>query len=116
MREIPLGSDGDFKEVALVDRANAELANDLGNLLQRCLSMAAKHNGGRLSAGAGGAGGLQEEDIALLEEAGALLEVVRKKDSITYIIILVKGGGRFTRFTRTFCLKWLRTSSSLCIC
>ena len=83
MREIPLGSDGDFKEVALVDRANAELANDLGNLLQRCLSMAAKHNGGRLSAGAGGAGGaggtggLQEEDIALLEEAGALLEVVR---------------------------------------
>ena len=100
MREIPLGSDGDFKEVALVDRANAELANDLGNLLQRCLSMAAKHNGGRLSAGAGGAGGaggLQEEDIALLEEAGALLEVVRKKDSITYIIILVKGGGRFTR-------------------
>ena len=94
MREIPLGSDGDFKELALVDRANAELANDLGNLLQRCLSMAAKHNGGRLSAGAGGAGGhtLQEEDIALLEEAGALLEVVRKKDSITYMIILVKAG------------------------
>jgi methionyl-tRNA synthetase len=80
-----------------VDRANAELANDLGNLLQRCLSMAAKHNGGRLSAGAGGAGGagghtLQEEDIALLEEAGALLEVVRKKGSITYMIILVKAG------------------------
>ena len=72
-----------------MDRANAELANDLGNLLQRCLSMAAKHNGGRLSAGAGGAGGhtLQEEDIALLEEAGALLEVVRKKDSITYMNI-----------------------------
>ena len=80
-----------------MDRANAELANDLGNLLQRCLSMAAKHNGGRLSAGAGGAGGagghtLQEEDIALLEEAGALLEVVRKKDSITYMIIVVKAG------------------------
>ena len=39
MREVPFGHDGDFSERALVNRINADLANDLGNLLHRTLQM-----------------------------------------------------------------------------
>jgi len=43
MREVPLGSDGDFSHEALIGRYNAELANDLGNLLNRTIGMVDKY-------------------------------------------------------------------------
>ena len=43
MREVRFGNDGDFSRAALVRRANGDLANDLGNLAQRALSMIAKN-------------------------------------------------------------------------
>jgi methionyl-tRNA synthetase len=39
LREVPFGYDGDFSREALVGRINSELANDLGNLLNRTLTM-----------------------------------------------------------------------------
>ena len=39
LREVPFGNDGDFSERALVGRINSDLANDLGNLLNRTLQM-----------------------------------------------------------------------------
>ncbi len=46
MREVPFGNDGDFSELALVGRINSDLANDLGNLLNRTLKMIDTYRGG----------------------------------------------------------------------
>ncbi|HUH00667.1 MAG TPA: methionine--tRNA ligase [Kofleriaceae bacterium] len=50
LREVPLGLDGDFSYEALIGRYNADLANDLGNLTNRCLTMAGKFAGGAVPA------------------------------------------------------------------
>ncbi len=43
LREVPFGQDGDFSKKALIERINANLNNDLGNLLNRLLGMAKKY-------------------------------------------------------------------------
>ena len=68
LREVPFGQDGNYSHEAIVARMNADLANDLGNLAQRSLSMLAKNCEGRLPEPAA----LTEADLAILAEAAAL--------------------------------------------
>ena len=51
LREITLGQDGNISRDALINRINSDLANDLGNLLHRTLSMAKKYRGGVIAKG-----------------------------------------------------------------
>ena len=46
MREVPFGQDGDFSHAAMIRRTNTELANDLGNLVQRVIAFINKNVGG----------------------------------------------------------------------
>lgn len=48
LREVPFGQDGNYSHEAIVNRINADLANDLGNLAQRSLSMVAKNLDGKV--------------------------------------------------------------------
>jgi methionyl-tRNA synthetase len=65
LREFVYGLDGDFTEERLVERYNADLANDLGNLTSRVLAMAARYFEGRLTAAPGAREGSSEDDRKL---------------------------------------------------
>ena len=73
LREVPFGQDGNYNHEAIVARINADLANDLGNLAQRSLSMIAKQLGGVLPE----PGEFGDNDTAILAQAAGMLEVSR---------------------------------------
>jgi methionyl-tRNA synthetase len=73
LREVPFGQDGNFSEEALIGRINTDLANELGNLAQRSLSMVNKNLDGIVPE----PGHLTDDDRDLLTVADALLPKVR---------------------------------------
>lgn len=73
LREVPFGQDGNYNHEAIVARINADLANDLGNLAQRSLSMIAKQLEGILPE----PGEFTDNDKAILSMADGMLEASR---------------------------------------
>ena len=69
LREVPFGQDGNYSHEGIVQRINADLANDLGNLAQRSLSMIAKNCGGAVPE----PGALTDADKTILAAADGLL-------------------------------------------
>jgi methionyl-tRNA synthetase len=74
LREIPFGQDGNYSHEAIVNRINADLANDLGNLAQRSLSMVSKQLGSTLLK----PGTLSERDKTILAAADGMIAVARE--------------------------------------
>jgi len=73
LREVPFGQDGSYNHEAIVARINADLANDLGNLAQRSLSMIAKQHAGVLPE----PGEFSDNDRAILAQADGMLAQAR---------------------------------------
>ena len=81
LREVPFGQDGNFSEDAIAKRLATDLANDLGNLVHRTLSMIDRYLGGKLPTGTslsqldviGGARGLAEETMLLADQIERLM-------------------------------------------
>jgi methionyl-tRNA synthetase len=74
LREIPFGQDGNYSHEAIVNRINADLANDLGNLAQRSLTMVARQLGGKLPQ----PGAFSDADKAMLAAADAMVGKARE--------------------------------------
>ena len=98
MREIGFGADGDFSHNGFMVRYNAELANDLGNLAHRALSMTTKWLGGVVPT----LGTLSVDDIALgtlstdvVARFDASLQNLQYKDAIGAMIELVGAGNKY---------------------
>lgn len=74
LREVPFGNDGNFSRQSMAERINADLANNIGNLAQRTLSIIAKNCDGILPT----PGEVREQDRALLDRVQ-----VTRPDSLT---------------------------------
>src|SRR6266849_5427105 len=74
LREVAFGQDGSYSHEAIVARINADLANDLGNLAQRSLSMIARQLDGVLPQ----PGALSDADRAMLAAADAMIGKARE--------------------------------------
>ncbi len=74
LREVPFGQDGNYNHDAIVNRTNADLANDLGNLAQRSLTMVTRQLDGVMPE----PGVFSDNDQAILKAADALLGKARE--------------------------------------
>jgi methionyl-tRNA synthetase len=74
LREVPFGQDGNYSHEAIINRINADLANDLGNLAQRSLTMIGKQLGGVLPK----PGAFSEADKTILAAADAMIATARE--------------------------------------
>ena len=75
LREVPFGSDGTFSEESLINRTNADLVNNLGNLVNRTISMSNKYFDGIVT----NAGVSEELDNDLISSCTLLSDIVSKK-------------------------------------
>jgi methionyl-tRNA synthetase len=74
LREVPFGQDGNYNHEAIVARINADLANDLGNLAQRSLSMIGK----QLSGVVPEPDAFSDNDKMILEQAEGMIALARE--------------------------------------
>ena len=73
LRDVPFGGDGNFSEEAIVKRLNGDLANDLGNLVYRTLTMVEKYYGGAVP---------PAEALKRDGEAAAILELMKQLEGV----------------------------------
>jgi methionyl-tRNA synthetase len=74
LREVPFGQDGNYSHDAIVNRTNADLANDLGNLAQRSLTMISKNCEAKVPT----PGKLSPADTAMIAAADAMIGAARE--------------------------------------
>jgi methionyl-tRNA synthetase len=102
LREIPLGNDGDFTFESLLGRYNAELANDLGNLVTRCLTLLPRLLAAGRPPARDAALGARPLDLELaaihaqaVADTGQYLEAFAPHRALEATWVLVRAGNRY---------------------
>lgn len=95
LREVPFGADGDFSRTALYQRFNSDLANDIGNLLNRTLSMLHRWFGGEVPPCDTCDDGLKATAAEVSAEVKAALESVQFSRALEAIWSLVAAGNKY---------------------
>ncbi|MFC4075558.1 methionine--tRNA ligase [Salinithrix halophila] len=103
LREVPFGYDGVFTPEGFIERTNADLANDLGNLLHRTLTMVEKYAGGVVPSRSGQ---LSDQDLALenlaketVAKVEASLDQMQFSSALIRIWELIRGTNRYLEGT-----------------
>jgi methionyl-tRNA synthetase len=95
LREVPFGLDGSFSMSGLFGRFNADLANDLGNLLNRTLPLIVRYRGGMVPEPGPGAGGLAEAVDRARAAVEERLEALDYRGSLEAVWELLAAGNKF---------------------
>lgn len=95
LREVPFGMDGDFSKQAIVNRFNTELANDLGNLLNRTVSMLHRYFGGEVPPCSEVSAELKEVAEQAVAQFGQYMEDVQFSKALEAAWTLVGAGNRY---------------------
>jgi methionyl-tRNA synthetase len=98
LREVPFGLDGDFSHQALVARINSDLANDLGNLLNRSTAMLGKYFGGVLQKPGAETeldAAYREKTVAMLAQVDAHLEDLAFSRALQSIWEVISAGNKY---------------------
>ena len=95
MREVPFGLDGDFSHKAMAHRVNSDLANDLGNLLYRSLTMTLKYFKGEVPVPMEKAGELEDLACAVARDMEELMDQQAFHKALERLWDLVKGVNKY---------------------
>ncbi|RCW28753.1 methionyl-tRNA synthetase [Ciceribacter lividus] len=108
LREVSFGHDGSYSEEAIATRINADLANGIGNLASRSLSMIVKNCDGKIPE----CGELTDADREMLASADGLIEICREEmnrqaihKAVTAIIAVVSEADRYFAGQEPWALK-----------
>ena len=107
LRDMTFGLDASFSEVGLAERINSDLANDLGNLLNRTLGMLQKYRGGRVPQ----TGALEPIDealrdafTALPDKLDALIDILQFDKTIESVLEAVRKANKYIAETEPWAL------------
>jgi methionyl-tRNA synthetase len=111
LRDVVYGLDGDFSEERVIERYNSDLANDLGNLTSRVLSMAARYFKGEVTVAAGAGGDPADDsfvqrlqEIASGEPVGSLIERLEFNRALESIWQALDAANKYVVATSPFTL------------